>query len=268
MSRNLTCIARSISFAVLMVTAYTAHAKSILPAIYSVVLDDRTLTIHVDNFPSGPLVVRFGGSVTPAGYDRAAKRIVATLEKVPTPGTYLLTVAKHGVVFAASDVTIGGSVQGPAGPRGPQGEPGPAGPIGPRGEPGEPGIAGPPGVPGAAGPMGPEGPQGPSGEPGPLMSGMMVVSTTPDMTGFTYSEMSVWIDELEGWATRAPMPTGRCQFAAAVLDGKIYAVGGAGAQDYLDTVEEYDPATDRWTTKAPMPTARRELGVAVVNAKL
>jgi N-acetylneuraminic acid mutarotase len=36
------------------------------------------------------------------------------------------------------------------------------------------------------------------------------------------------------------MPTARNNLAAAILDGKIYAIGGYGAT-YLKTVEEYFP---------------------------
>jgi hypothetical protein len=38
--------------------------------------------------------------------------------------------------------------------------------------------------------------------------------------------------------------------------------------EYLSTVEEYDPATDRWTEKTDMPTARSWLSTSVVNRKI
>lgn len=69
------------------------------------------------------------------------------------------------------------------------------------------------------------------------------------------------------WAVRASMPTARFELGAAQAgNGKIYAVGGwkssgASYNRGIDTVEEYDPATDTWTTKASMPTRRHGLGV-------
>ncbi len=71
------------------------------------------------------------------------------------------------------------------------------------------------------------------------------------------------------WATRADMPTVRWELSTSVVDGKIYAIGGAGpVYQALRTVEEYDPATDTWTTKSEMPTARQGLSTSVVNGKI
>jgi N-acetylneuraminic acid mutarotase len=71
------------------------------------------------------------------------------------------------------------------------------------------------------------------------------------------------------WKTGSPMPTARGGLAAAVIDGKLYAVGGADDHgNIFNVVECYDPATGRWTTKSPMPTPRTQFAVAVVNGKL
>jgi N-acetylneuraminic acid mutarotase len=70
------------------------------------------------------------------------------------------------------------------------------------------------------------------------------------------------------WTTKAPMPTARMFLAAGVVNGKIYAIGGAIAAggSTLSTVEEYDPLTDTWTTKASMQTRRATpSGASVVN---
>ena len=72
------------------------------------------------------------------------------------------------------------------------------------------------------------------------------------------------------WTTKSPMPTGRFWFSCEVVDGKIYAIGGATAAGAptLATVEEYDPITDNWTTKQDMPTARCNMASAVVDGKI
>ena len=55
----------------------------------------------------------------------------------------------------------------------------------------------------------------------------------------------------------------------AVLDGKLYAVGGGNDDDgYLSSVERYDPALDAWEAVAPMAEAREAHAVAVLDGKL
>jgi N-acetylneuraminic acid mutarotase len=72
------------------------------------------------------------------------------------------------------------------------------------------------------------------------------------------------------WTTMAPIPTARRGLGVAVVDGKIYAIGGRNdwISPYLGTNEMYDPATDTWTSKAPMPTPRREFAIAVYGNKI
>jgi N-acetylneuraminic acid mutarotase len=72
------------------------------------------------------------------------------------------------------------------------------------------------------------------------------------------------------WTAKAPMLTPRSFHAVGVVDGILYAVGGAtlSGRDYLDTVEAYDPTTNKWTAKARMPTPREGLAVGVVDGIL
>ena len=71
------------------------------------------------------------------------------------------------------------------------------------------------------------------------------------------------------WESKAEMPTARGGFGVAVVNGKIYAIGGYNLDSgYLSTNEEYDPATDTWTTKEPMPTPRTDLAIAVYQNKI
>jgi hypothetical protein len=83
------------------------------------------------------------------------------------------------------------------------------------------------------------------------------------------------------WTTKATMKEARAYFGVAVVNGKIYAIGGGTGSPVgngpgptvgtshvtpvVNTTEEYDPATDKWTMKTQMPTARICVGVAVVN---
>ena len=71
------------------------------------------------------------------------------------------------------------------------------------------------------------------------------------------------------WTTLAPMITGRTGANAAVIDGKIYVVGGmdaAGAS--LSSVEVYDPATNAWSSAPAMSTRRDNPGVVAIDGKL
>ena len=68
----------------------------------------------------------------------------------------------------------------------------------------------------------------------------------------------------DSWTTMEPMLTARSSFGVAVVDDKIYAIGGSNGT-YHSINEMYDPATDAWTTKKPMPTARSGVAIAVFN---
>jgi N-acetylneuraminic acid mutarotase len=57
------------------------------------------------------------------------------------------------------------------------------------------------------------------------------------------------------------LPVGRSEFAATVLDGKIYIAGGFGAESLFD---RYDPATDSWESLAGLPEPRHHLSLAAV----
>ena len=62
------------------------------------------------------------------------------------------------------------------------------------------------------------------------------------------------------WTREADMPNPRGHLAAAVLDGKIYALGGANGHDRkqvdLPYCDRYDPATKAWTKIASLPDGR------------
>ncbi|TDJ60599.1 MAG: galactose oxidase, partial [Nitrospina sp.] len=74
------------------------------------------------------------------------------------------------------------------------------------------------------------------------------------------------------WRQQASMPTERGALAAGVLDGQIYAVGGALKKFFrlvnTNAHEVYDPKTDTWKALAPIPTPRDHLTVSVANGLL
>lgn len=73
----------------------------------------------------------------------------------------------------------------------------------------------------------------------------------------------------DSWMSKAIMPAARTGLGVAVVDGKIYAIGGFDSRyELLSNNEMYDPITDNWTKLAPMPTARARFGIAVCENKV
>jgi N-acetylneuraminic acid mutarotase len=58
------------------------------------------------------------------------------------------------------------------------------------------------------------------------------------------------------------MNVARDGLGVAVVNGKIYAIGGDGPNGIVGTNEAYDPATNTWTTKTAMPTPRYDFAIA------
>jgi len=68
------------------------------------------------------------------------------------------------------------------------------------------------------------------------------------------------------WVAVAPLRVARFDSNVAVLEGKLYAVGG-NTYD-LSSVERYDPATNAWGAVAPLGTPRTSHTTAVLDGKL
>jgi N-acetylneuraminic acid mutarotase len=74
-----------------------------------------------------------------------------------------------------------------------------------------------------------------------------------------------------GWALAAPMPDARGETTSAVLDGRLYVVGGMtglGLPRTADGVAVYDPQTDTWTTTSRLPQARHHTAAAALDGAL
>ena len=84
----------------------------------------------------------------------------------------------------------------------------------------------------------------------------------------------VQVYEVDGkkWRQAAPMAEGLHHIGVAALDGKIYVVGGFTKsfrdRGPVDSVWQYDPASDRWERRAPLPTPRGDLTVAVLDGRI
>ena len=71
------------------------------------------------------------------------------------------------------------------------------------------------------------------------------------------------------WTIGASMPTARTEVAGAVLDGKIYVIGGfVEGGKATNIVEVYDPQTDRWDRTSPLPIPLEHTAVSTYNGNL
>lgn len=80
-------------------------------------------------------------------------------------------------------------------------------------------------------------------------------------------------NQWEDTTLKADMPTGRENASAAVIDGKLYVVGGmvrptSNTHDVTGVLEVYDPVANTWSTLAPMPTPRHGAAMGVIGGKL
>jgi hypothetical protein len=83
------------------------------------------------------------------------------------------------------------------------------------------------------------------------------------------------------WMEMAPMHVARAGLGVAVVNGKIYAIGGVTqtiplniplraptGEGVVGTNEQYDPVTDTWAFKTPMPTPRFSFAIAAYQGKI
>ncbi|HTZ21796.1 MAG TPA: kelch repeat-containing protein [Opitutaceae bacterium] len=118
-----------------------------------------------------------------------------------------------------------------------------------------------------------------------LPRGCAFSSGKPELIGrqiFVVAGRDYRIDQLfrydldaDAWTAQpTALLTSRHHFATAVLDGRLYVVGGClGESDAVphrrtNAAERYDPATNLWTPLAPMLTAREGFQLVAWNGEL
>ncbi|SEQ89147.1 N-acetylneuraminic acid mutarotase [Nitrosomonas sp. Nm51] len=85
--------------------------------------------------------------------------------------------------------------------------------------------------------------------------------------------VEVYDPAANSWSVSTPMPEGRHHTGIAALDGFLYVIGGFAKSGLtvwhaVNTVYQYNPATQTWSERAPMPTARGALGVTVYQGRI
>ena len=70
------------------------------------------------------------------------------------------------------------------------------------------------------------------------------------------------------WKPIAATGSKRQQFGAAVLGGRLYALGGSDGSSQLSSCEMYDPAKARWEPIAAMGSKRHWIAVTALQRVL
>ena len=75
--------------------------------------------------------------------------------------------------------------------------------------------------------------------------------------------------QTDTWVEKRDMTSFRLHFTTAVIDGKIYLIGGKVEGRFnptsINLIEVYDPLTNTWEKRADMPTARALTDAVVVD---
>lgn len=100
-----------------------------------------------------------------------------------------------------------------------------------------------------------------------------VMGGIQDFIGPAMNSIEAYDPQTDQWEVVEVMPQARAAHATCVLNGKIYVIGGETAEptkadNLLDDVEVFDPASYSWETKAPLPVPMAYLSASVVNGKI
>jgi N-acetylneuraminic acid mutarotase len=73
--------------------------------------------------------------------------------------------------------------------------------------------------------------------------------------------------ESPGWSLLAPMPGARGETTTAVLEDRLYVIGGLAGlvASASEAVSVYDPVTDAWTDGPALPEPRHHAGAAALD---
>ena len=95
---------------------------------------------------------------------------------------------------------------------------------------------------------------------------VFLIALCPVVTELAFSSAEIVENS---WVSKAPMQEARSGLGVAVVNGKIYTIGGRNASfDLVSKNEVYAPSNDNWTTLAPMPTPRLRFGIAIYQNKI
>jgi hypothetical protein len=91
-----------------------------------------------------------------------------------------------------------------------------------------------------------------------LIGGEVYSNTSPNYVETNVNE--VYNPATNTWSTAAPIPSAVYGYASAVMNGKIYIIGGskssgtAGTNAFVNSNQVYDPQTNSWSLSANLPS--------------
>lgn len=74
-----------------------------------------------------------------------------------------------------------------------------------------------------------------------------------------------YVPETNTWRPLPPMRESRGRFKVAVLDDRVYAIGGSNGTTELDSVEMLDTEAGKWVKTPRLPLARSNMGVCTLD---
>ena len=77
-----------------------------------------------------------------------------------------------------------------------------------------------------------------------------------DEEGGHLADVCVWDESVGVWTAGVPMKMGRYRFAATVVEGRIYALGGITDEGVAASVESWAPGEASWHIEPDMPAPR------------
>jgi hypothetical protein len=87
--------------------------------------------------------------------------------------------------------------------------------------------------------------------------------------GRSLADLHIYDVATDSWSTGPSMSVPRDHLGAAVVNGKLYAIGGRNADSFiLATVEIYDLAANTWSRGPDLQVARSGHAVAAANGKI
>lgn len=70
------------------------------------------------------------------------------------------------------------------------------------------------------------------------------------------------------WKSLGRLPSPRARLAVVAVGGKLYAVGGVGAEGVTGALEVYDPKADSWAAMKSKPTPTASVSAAVLDGRI
>ena len=99
---------------------------------------------------------------------------------------------------------------------------------------------------------------------------LYVVGGAAISCGFKAATMEAYDPATNSWTAKASMPGGgRNSMGVAVIDNRMYVVGGIATGEAVTAIGEmYNPITDTWSPIAPMPSVRYAMAIGAIDGIL